>query len=64
MPYELARTPPASGLAELASLLDQRKLDPVIAARAPLSDIARVADDLMHRRFAGKAVLTVDAALA
>jgi NADPH:quinone reductase len=60
MQYELARMPPSVGLGELLALVDQEKLRSVIEVRAPLADIARVADDLMQRRFSGKAVLSVD----
>jgi NADPH:quinone reductase-like Zn-dependent oxidoreductase len=63
MQYELARTPPSVGLAELLALLEQKRLGSVIEVRAPLSEIARIADDLMQRRFSGKAVLTVDPAV-
>ena len=59
MQYELARTPPSVGLAELLNLLAASKFDPAIERRGALSDIADVADALMQRRFAGKAVLTV-----
>jgi NADPH2:quinone reductase len=61
MQYELARTPPSIGLAELLALFVERKLDPVIERRGPLADIAEVADDLMQRRFVGKAVLSIGA---
>jgi NADPH2:quinone reductase len=60
MQYELARTPPSVGLAELLRLLAAQKLDPVIERRGPLADIAQVADDLMQRRFVGKAVLSIE----
>jgi NADPH:quinone reductase-like Zn-dependent oxidoreductase len=63
MQYELARRPPSASLPELLALMEQQKLASVIEVRAPLNDVARVADDLMQRRFAGKAVLIVDPAL-
>ncbi|MBV8337461.1 MAG: zinc-binding dehydrogenase [Alphaproteobacteria bacterium] len=64
MQYELARTPPSIGLAELLALNRQKRLVSVIGVRAPLADIARIAGDLIARRFAGKAVLIVDPTLA
>jgi NADPH:quinone reductase-like Zn-dependent oxidoreductase len=60
MQYELARTPPAVGLAELLALFERKKLGSVVEVRAPLSEIARICEDLMQRRFSGKAVLSVD----
>jgi NADPH:quinone reductase len=54
MQYELAHAPPSAGLAELLALMDAKKLEPVITVRAPFADIARVADDLIARRFVGK----------
>lgn len=60
MQYELTRTPPSIGLRDLLELLGQQKLDPVIERRGSIADIASVADDLMQRRFVGKAVLNVD----
>ena len=59
MQYELARTPPSIGLAELLRLLAEQKFDSVIERRGALSEIAGIADELMRRRFVGKAVLTV-----
>jgi NADPH2:quinone reductase len=59
MQYELARTPPSVGLQELLGLLQQDKLDPVIERRGSIAEIAQIADELMQRRFAGKAVLSL-----
>ena len=56
---ELSRAPPGPALAELAAALAAGTLDPMIEAQADWSDIARVADDLIARRFTGKAVLTI-----
>ena len=57
--YELQSAPPAADLAALAARIGDGVLDPMIEARADWSDIARIADDLMARRFSGKAVLSV-----
>ncbi len=59
MQYELTRTPPSTGLQELLALLQQRKLDPVIERRGSIAELPRIADDLMQRRFVGKAVLSL-----
>lgn len=56
---ELSRDPPAPALAELAGRLAAGTLDPVIEVEAGWGEIARVAEDLMARRYVGKAVLTV-----
>jgi NADPH:quinone reductase-like Zn-dependent oxidoreductase len=58
MQWEFQSEPPAVGLAELLELLRENKLKTVIERRAPMSDIAGVARDLVDRRFVGKAVLT------
>lgn len=58
MQYELTRTPPAAGLAELAAMVAAGRLRPVIGARGSITDIAQASADLMARRFQGKAVLT------
>lgn len=57
--YELGLAPPAADLAQLAGRLADGSLDPVIERRAPWSEIASVAADLVARRFTGKAVLTI-----
>ena len=56
--YELQLQPPSVGLAELAALAAEGKLQPVIERRAPIAEIAKVAGELIDRRFAGKAVLS------
>jgi NADPH:quinone reductase-like Zn-dependent oxidoreductase len=58
MQWEFQSEPPAIGLAELLALLHSSKLEPIIARRAPMAEIAEVAQDLVDRRFVGKAVLT------
>lgn len=57
--YELAFEPPTVGLAHLVGLLGQGVLDPMVEVSAPWTEVARVADDLIGRRFVGKAVLTI-----
>lgn len=56
--YELQHEAPAVTLAELARLVAEGKLKPVIERRAPIEEVAEVAQALMSRRFTGKAVLT------
>ena len=56
--YELQHEPPSLTLAELAGLVASGKLKPLIERRGPISDIAEVAEALMARQFAGKAVLS------
>ena len=46
-------------LAYLVELLAARELDPQIGLRAPWDDVAEVAEALLDRRVAGKAVLDV-----
>ncbi len=58
--YELQFEPPSVGLAHLARLVGQGVLDPMVEVTAPWTEVARVAQDLIDRRFVGKAVLTVD----
>ncbi|HSZ50415.1 MAG TPA: zinc-binding dehydrogenase [Caulobacteraceae bacterium] len=60
MGYEFHREPPAAGLAALLALLEAGKLRVIIGRRAPALEVAQVADDLVMRRFIGKAVLTFD----
>lgn len=55
--HELQRVSAAEGLAMLARLVAERRLRPRIAVQAPWSDAGRVAQQLLERRFAGKAVL-------
>jgi NADPH:quinone reductase-like Zn-dependent oxidoreductase len=57
MQYEFQHEAPAVGLASMLALMEAGKLEAVIERRAPLADIGQVADDLMQRRFVGKAVL-------
>ena len=54
-------TEPASvGLRRLGALVAAGQLAPHISVERPWTEIGRVAEDLMARRFPGKAVLTVD----
>jgi NADPH:quinone reductase-like Zn-dependent oxidoreductase len=57
--YELRDAPPGPDLRALAERLAAGTLDPMIAVTAPWTETARVAADLIARRFTGKAVLTV-----
>jgi NADPH:quinone reductase-like Zn-dependent oxidoreductase len=61
MNYEMMLSPPAPALRELAEMVARGELDPVIEVEAPWTDIARVAADLIARRFNGKAALIVSA---
>ena len=56
--YEVQHEAPSITLAELARLVAEGKLKPVIERRAPIEDVAEVAQALISRRFTGKAVLT------
>jgi len=57
--YELQFEPPGVGLAHLAGLVGEGALDPMVEVAAPWTEVARVAQDLMDRKFVGKAVLTL-----
>lgn len=58
--YELARfEPPGVGLTHLAREVAIGALKPEIAVEAPWEDTAKIAADLMARRFIGKAVLHI-----
>jgi NADPH2:quinone reductase len=57
---ELGLEPASVGLARLAELVGAGKLTPHISVERPWKEIAQVAQELMDRRFPGKAVLTVD----
>jgi NADPH2:quinone reductase len=60
MGYEFQHEPPAAGLANLLALIQAGTLKAVIEQRAPIEAVAQVADDLIMRRFVGKAVLSFD----
>ena len=62
MNYEMMLSPPRPALRELAEMVARGDMDPMIAVEAPWTDIARVAADLVERRFNGKAALIVGAA--
>lgn len=49
--------PPSSGLATLAALVSEGHLAPQISVEAPWTNIAQIAQDLINRKYAGKAVL-------
>jgi NADPH:quinone reductase len=57
---ELDREPASVGLRRLADLVASGQLAPHITMRQPWTEIAEVAQDLMARRFPGKAVLTLE----
>ena len=57
---ELGQEPAGVGLRRLAELVAAGQLSPHISVERPWKDIAQVADDLMARRYPGKAVLTLD----
>ncbi|HUO12555.1 MAG TPA: zinc-binding dehydrogenase, partial [Caulobacteraceae bacterium] len=57
--YELQFEPPSVGLARLAALVAEGALDPMVEVTAPWEDVARVGQDLLDRRFVGKAVMTI-----
>lgn len=57
---EFGGEPAAVGLRRLADLVAAGQLAPHISVERPWTDVSQVAQDLMARRFAGKAVLTVE----
>ncbi len=57
---ELGSEPAAVGLRRLAELVATGKLTPHVSVELPWKDIGQVAQDLMARRFPGKAVLILD----
>jgi NADPH2:quinone reductase len=56
--YETQHEPPSVALTELTAMMAAGKLRPVIERRAPIDDVAEVAQALISRRFTGKAVLS------
>ncbi len=57
---ELGLEPASVGLRRLADLVAAGQLTPHISVERPWKEIGQVAQDLMDRRFPGKAVLAVD----
>jgi NADPH:quinone reductase-like Zn-dependent oxidoreductase len=57
---ELLSEPASVGLRRLAELVAAGQLSPHVSLERPWGEIAQVAQDLMARRFPGKAVLIVD----
>ena len=57
---EFGNEPASVGLRRLADLVASGQLSPHISVERPWKDIAQVAQDLMARRYPGKAVLTLD----
>ncbi|MBI1737201.1 MAG: zinc-binding dehydrogenase [Candidatus Rokubacteria bacterium] len=56
---ELGNEPASIGLRRLAELVASGQLAPHVSVERPWTDIAQVAEDLIARRFPGKAVLTL-----
>ena len=57
---ELGAEPASVGLRRLAELVDAGQLAPHISLERPWAEIGQVSQDLMARRFPGKAVLTLE----
>jgi NADPH:quinone reductase-like Zn-dependent oxidoreductase len=57
---EVGAAPAGIGLRRLAELVAAGQLAPHVSLERPWTEIARVAQDLLDRRFPGKAVLTLD----
>jgi NADPH:quinone reductase len=57
---ELGNEPAGEGLRRLAELVAAGQIAPRISLERPWTEIGQVAQDLMARRFPGKAVLTLD----
>ena len=57
---ELGNEPATVGLRRLADLVAAGQLAPHISLERPWTEIGQVAQDLMARRFPGKAVLTLE----
>ncbi len=57
---ELGTEPASVGLKRLTDLVAAGQLTPHVSLERPWGEIAQVAQDLMARRFPGKAVLTLD----
>jgi NADPH:quinone reductase len=57
---ELGNEPAGEGLRRLADLVAAGQIAPRISLERPWTEIAQVAQELMARRFPGKAVLTLD----
>jgi NADPH:quinone reductase len=57
---ELGSEPASVGLRRLAELVASGQLAPHVSVERPWAEIAQVTQDLMTRRFPGKAVLTLD----
>lgn len=56
---ELGHEPAGIGLRRLATLVAEGKLTPHVSVERPWTEIGRVAQDLLDRRFPGKAVLAL-----
>ena len=57
--YEAQTHPVSAGLARLAKLVKEGRLRPLVSVEAPWDKVAGVAQQLINRQYAGKAVLHV-----
>ena len=57
---ELGSEPASVGLRRLAELVATGRVTPHVSVERPWTEIGKIAQDLMDRRFPGKAVLTVE----
>jgi NADPH2:quinone reductase len=57
---ELGNDPAGDGLRRIADLVAAGQVAPRISLERPWTEVGQVAQDLMARRFPGKAVLTLD----
>jgi NADPH:quinone reductase-like Zn-dependent oxidoreductase len=57
---ELEKEPASAGLRRLADLVATGQLAPHIRVARPWTEVAQAAEELIARRFSGKAVLTLD----
>jgi NADPH2:quinone reductase len=57
---ELDTEPATVGLTTLAGLVSNGRLRPLIEVEAPWTQVGEIAEQLLERRYAGKAVLRVE----
>jgi NADPH:quinone reductase len=57
---ELANQPASAGLATLSRLVSDQRLRPLISVEGSWQDIGEFAQELVNRRYPGKAVLRVE----
>ena len=58
--HELQREPASEGLRKLLKLVDTKQLKPYINVEASWNQVADIAQQLLNRRYPGKAVLNLD----